>query len=120
MVSAARSPVAQEYLYLGGEDARNATGAMEGTSLRKHERKVAVRRLKPSDYPAVNRVQKQVFQDIPPWTEREFLSQLRTFPAGQLGVELDGELVERSPPASSSRATSPPRCTISTASPTRG
>lgn len=66
---------------------------MEQTNLKKHERKVAVRRLRAADYPATRRVQAQVFDDIPPWTEKEFLSQLRTFPAGQLGVELDGELV---------------------------
>jgi predicted amidohydrolase/GNAT superfamily N-acetyltransferase len=54
---------------------------------------VTLRRLRPADYPAVDRVQNQVFHDIPPWTEREFASQLRTFPAGQLGVEIDGEPV---------------------------
>ena len=66
---------------------------MELNNLESHERKVTLRRLRLSDYPAVNRVQNLVFHDIPPWTEREFASQLRTFPAGQLGVEIDGEIV---------------------------
>jgi predicted amidohydrolase/ribosomal protein S18 acetylase RimI-like enzyme len=61
--------------------------------LEKHERKVTLRRLRLTDYPAVNRVQNRVFHDIEPWTEQEFASQLRTFPAGQLGVEIDGDLV---------------------------
>lgn len=66
---------------------------MDSADLDKYERKVIVRRLGASDYPAVLRVQTDVFETIEPWTRPEFLSQLRTFPEGQLGVEVDGELV---------------------------
>ena len=66
---------------------------MDHADLEKHERKVLVRRLSVSDYPAVLRVQTDVFKTIEPWTRPQFLSQLRSFPEGQLGVEVDGELV---------------------------
>lgn len=66
---------------------------MDKTDLEKHERKVVVRRLGVSDYPSVLRVQQDVFKTIDPWTRPEFLSQLRSFPEGQLGVEVDGDLV---------------------------
>lgn len=58
-----------------------------------YERSVRVRRLRASDYDAVRAVQQKAFQTIDPWTREEFESQLRTFPAGQLGVEYDDELV---------------------------
>jgi len=69
---------------------------MANDSLSKHERKVTVRRLRASDYDAVVRVQKEALQSITPWTREEYLSQIRTFPAGQLGIEIDGRLVAAS------------------------
>jgi hypothetical protein len=54
---------------------------------------VAVRRLRVSDYPAVFRVQTDVFKTIEPLSRPQFLNQLRSFPEGQLGVEVEGELV---------------------------
>ena len=66
---------------------------METSDLEKYERKVVVRRLSVSDYSALLRVQTDVFKTIEPWTRPQFLSQLRSFPEGQLGVEVDGELV---------------------------
>lgn len=66
---------------------------MDETDLDQFERKVLVRRLGASDYAAVLRVQTDVFKTIEPWTRAQFLSQLRSFPEGQLGVEVDGELV---------------------------
>jgi len=75
---------------------RLAEDSTPRASLRKHERKVIVRRLRASDYDAVVRVQKEALQSITPWTVAEFLNQIRTFPAGQLGVEIDGRLVAAS------------------------
>jgi len=66
---------------------------MSTRTLRKHERKVIVRRLRESDFEAVQRVQRETLQSITPWTREEFLSQVRTFPAGQLGIEVEGRLV---------------------------
>ncbi|MFT5539905.1 MAG: putative amidohydrolase/ribosomal protein S18 acetylase RimI-like enzyme [Alphaproteobacteria bacterium] len=66
---------------------------MADRSLRKHERKVAIRRLCESDFEAVLEIQKEVFPNIPPWTREQFVSQIRTFPAGQFGIEIDGRLV---------------------------
>lgn len=69
---------------------------MTNQSFRKHERKVAVRRLRESDFEDVLRVQKEVLQSISPWTLEQFVSQIRTFAAGQIGVEMGGRLVAAS------------------------
>jgi predicted amidohydrolase/ribosomal protein S18 acetylase RimI-like enzyme len=66
---------------------------MATRSLRKHERKVLVRRLRESDFEAVVKIQKQGFPDIPTWRKEQFISQIRMFPAGQFGIEVDGKLV---------------------------
>ena len=66
---------------------------MDDAELEKYERKVELRPLRVSDYPAVLRVQTDVFKNIEPWSRPQYLSQLRSFPEGQLGVEVEGELV---------------------------
>ena len=67
---------------------------MDDTELEKYERLVAVSRLHVSDYPAVLKVQTDVFKTIEPWSRPQFfLGRLRSFPEGQLGVEVEGELV---------------------------
>ncbi len=66
---------------------------MDDSELEKYERKVVVRPLRVSDYAAVLRVQTDVFKSIEPWGKPQFLSQLRSFPEGQMGVEVEGELV---------------------------
>ena len=58
--------------------------------------RLEVRELTLEDYPAVKRIQQRCFPDIEPWTKREFTSQLRRFPEGQIGVTLDGQLVASS------------------------
>jgi len=66
---------------------------MTKVNLKKHEKRIAVRRLRASDYEAVRTLQVEVFPGVPAWTKAQFLSQLKTFPAGQLGVEIKGKLV---------------------------
>ena len=68
----------------------------DDSDLEKYERKVEVRCLRVSDYPAVLKLQKEVFKTINPWTRPQFLGQLRSFPEGQIGVEVEGELVANS------------------------
>ena len=51
---------------------------MTEKSLRKHERKVVVRRLRESDFGAIQKIQKEVFPNIPAWTRKQFVSQIRT------------------------------------------
>ena len=55
---------------------------MDDTELEKYERLVAVSRLRVSDYPAVLKVQTDVFKTIEPWSRPQFLSQLRSFSEG--------------------------------------
>ena len=63
---------------------------MDDAELEKYERKVELRPLRVSDYPAVLRVQTDVFKNIEPWSRPQYLSQLRSLPEGQLGVEVEG------------------------------
>jgi GNAT superfamily N-acetyltransferase len=66
---------------------------MAKVNLKKHERKIVVRRLRQSDYEDVRRLQQAVFPNVAPCSREQFYSQLRTSPAGQLGVEIEVELV---------------------------
>jgi predicted amidohydrolase/ribosomal protein S18 acetylase RimI-like enzyme len=52
-----------------------------------------VRPLTPDDYDAVVRLQQTGFPGMTAWTPREFASHLEVFPEGQLGVEVEGQLV---------------------------
>src|SRR3546814_15046605 len=61
--------------------------------LKTHERPIVLRRLLPGDYDALLAVQSEVLDSIVPWTRDQFLSQLRTFPEGQIGVEIEGRPV---------------------------
>lgn len=60
------------------------------------ERRVRVRALRPADYEAVVALQALCFPKMKPWRRDQFESMLAIFPEGQLGVELDGELVASS------------------------
>jgi predicted amidohydrolase/ribosomal protein S18 acetylase RimI-like enzyme len=63
---------------------------------KEYERRVKVRPLKLADHDAVVELQKRCFPRMPPWERDQFESMLSLFPEGQLGVELDGELVASS------------------------
>lgn len=55
--------------------------------------RLVVRQLRPGDFSRVRQLQRIVYTSIEPWTRDEFRYQLREFPEGQIGVELDGFLV---------------------------
>jgi predicted amidohydrolase len=61
-----------------------------------HMKKIKVRRLKESDYERVVEMQKISFPTMKPWSANQFTSLLKIFPEGQLGVEVDKNLVASS------------------------
>jgi predicted amidohydrolase/ribosomal protein S18 acetylase RimI-like enzyme len=63
------------------------------TDHRDFERRVRVRKLAAGDYDSIVRLQRLCFPKMKTWSPEQFESMLRIFPEGQLGVELDGELV---------------------------
>jgi hypothetical protein len=58
--------------------------------------RLVVRPLRKSDLKAVQDIQRKSFPTIDAWTAEQFESQLKVFPEGQIGVELDGSLVATS------------------------
>jgi len=66
------------------------------TDHKEFERRVRLRKLAPSDYERVIDLQRQCFPKMAIWEPAQFESMLRTFPEGQIGVELDGDLVASS------------------------
>jgi len=58
--------------------------------------RLLVRPLHKSDLKAVVEIQRRSFPTIDAWTREQFESQLAVFPEGQLGVEIDGQLVATS------------------------
>ncbi|HJK94581.1 MAG TPA: bifunctional GNAT family N-acetyltransferase/carbon-nitrogen hydrolase family protein [Polyangiaceae bacterium LLY-WYZ-15_(1-7)] len=60
------------------------------------EARLVVRQLEPDDIDAVVELQRRCFPDIEPWNRKHLEDHVRTFPEGQIGVELDGELVASS------------------------
>ena len=65
---------------------------MAKVNLKKYERKTVVRRLRPTDFEAVVKLQETVFPGMAPWTREEFDDLIKHFPAVQLGVEVEGVL----------------------------
>ena len=65
---------------------------MAKVNLKKYERKILVRRLRPTDFDAVVKLQETVFPGMAPWTREEFDDLIKHFPAVQLGVESEGVL----------------------------
>jgi predicted amidohydrolase/ribosomal protein S18 acetylase RimI-like enzyme len=65
------------------------------TEIESHARLV-VRPLRPSDHPGVQSLHERCFPGISPWTAAQLTAQIAAFPEGQIGVELDGELVATS------------------------
>jgi len=66
---------------------------MPRINLKEFERKVRLRRLQASDYPAIVELQLVCFPLMKPWTSEQFKSQLTLFPEGQLAIEYEGRLV---------------------------
>src|SRR4051812_14160090 len=57
--------------------------------------RLVVRPLRKTDLKIVQEIQRRSFP-IEPWTREQFDSQLAVFPEGQIGVEIDGNLVATS------------------------
>jgi predicted amidohydrolase/ribosomal protein S18 acetylase RimI-like enzyme len=65
-------------------------------NLKKFEKSLVVRPLRPADWPNVQALQKRCFPNMEPWTHEQFLSQLAIFSEGQIAVEYQGKLVASS------------------------
>lgn len=60
------------------------------------DRRLQVRPLTVDDYDAVRGLQRRCFPDILPFSAAQFTAQIERFAEGQIGVELDGQLVATS------------------------
>jgi predicted amidohydrolase/ribosomal protein S18 acetylase RimI-like enzyme len=65
-------------------------------NLKKFEKTLKVRALRPSDWEDVVALQKRCFPGLDSWSKEQFESQLKNFPEGQIGVEYLGRLVASS------------------------
>jgi predicted amidohydrolase/ribosomal protein S18 acetylase RimI-like enzyme len=65
-------------------------------NLKDFETSLVVRQLRAEDFAGVVALQQKCFPKMTPWTPEQFRSQLRIFPEGQIGVELQGDLVASS------------------------
>src|SRR5262249_35006039 len=75
---------------------RSHEGTMSKINLKKFEKNLVVRPLKPGDYEGVADLQRRCFPGMDPWTREQFSSQIQIFPEGQIGVEYQGKLVASS------------------------
>jgi len=64
--------------------------------LKEFERPVVVRRLRREDFDAVVALQLRCFPKMKPWSREQFESQLRIFPAGQICVDAEGQILASS------------------------
>ncbi|HEY8943525.1 MAG TPA: GNAT family N-acetyltransferase [Polyangiaceae bacterium] len=69
---------------------------MPKINLKKFEKTLNVRRLRPEDFEEVVRLQIACFPGMPPWTREQFDSQISIFPEGQICVEHGGRLLASS------------------------
>ena len=60
------------------------------------EVRLVVRHLTVDDLEAIQRLQKECFPDLVPWSRENLENHLELFPEGQIGIELDGTLVASS------------------------
>jgi predicted amidohydrolase/ribosomal protein S18 acetylase RimI-like enzyme len=60
------------------------------------EARLVVRPLSLEDLEAIQTLQKECFPDLLPWSRANLENHLEVFPEGQIGIELDGELVASS------------------------
>jgi predicted amidohydrolase/ribosomal protein S18 acetylase RimI-like enzyme len=65
-------------------------------NLKKFEKHVVVRPLRPDDWPNVVALEQRCFPGMETWSKEQFDSQLAVFPEGQIGVEYQGQLVASS------------------------
>ena len=69
---------------------------VEPLDLSEFEWKIHVRQLTIDDFEALVAMQEKCFPDMKPWSRDQLESQLALFPEGQLGVEMEGQLVASS------------------------
>ncbi len=69
---------------------------MPPSRTKKAPKSLVVRQLTLDDGPAVHRLQLECFPKMDPWSPAQWASMLGTFPEGQIGVEIDGEVVASS------------------------
>ena len=60
--------------------------------LERFEKKVRVRRLRKKDFESIVEMQHLCFPTMPPWTLKQYKSMLKTFPEGQICVEVNGKI----------------------------
>lgn len=66
---------------------------MDKLDLERFEKKLKVRLLRAEDYEALVDVGLRCFPGMPTWTREHVESQVRIFPEGQIGIEVEGRLV---------------------------
>jgi len=64
--------------------------------LSEFETKLIIRPLRMEDFDALVEMQAKCFPGMKTWTREQIASQLQTFPAGQVAIEIDGRLVATS------------------------
>lgn len=69
---------------------------MNEIDLKDFEWKIAVRNLTMDDYPRLIELQELCFPGMKPWSREQLESQLKRFPEGQIGIEVEGVLVASS------------------------
>ena len=69
---------------------------MTRINLKKFEKNLVVRPLRPADFAGVVSLQQLCFPGMEPWSQEQFDSQLNIFPEGQIGIEYQGKLVASS------------------------
>lgn len=60
------------------------------------EKRTVVRQLVPEDYDAICTLQLACFPGMKPWSQAQWNNMMEKFPEGQIGVEMNGELVASS------------------------
>jgi predicted amidohydrolase len=65
-------------------------------NLKRFEKHLSVRPLRPSDWTSVIALEQRCFPGMETWTKEQFDSQIAIFPEGQIGVEYQGKLVASS------------------------
>jgi predicted amidohydrolase/GNAT superfamily N-acetyltransferase len=58
--------------------------------------KLKLRRLRLNDFEAITRMQLESFPGMKPWSKEQFTNLVTIFPQGQIGIELNGELIASS------------------------
>jgi predicted amidohydrolase/ribosomal protein S18 acetylase RimI-like enzyme len=67
--------------------------ANDEIDLASFEHRLVLRRMKSEDYDDIVALQERCFPRMKPWLREQFESQLRTFPEGQICIEIDGRIV---------------------------